>query len=754
MTHPAPQSAQANDVPLSRTQQERALLAALAGGSERLVEQIRFLLELSAQAPARPAAVVLPRRPLTTAEARVTALTNMAEYLSEAQIIGLYEQAQAVEDLETRLLSTVKLALMLPPQYFQAVVRTVGDAAEQITAPDARARVLFQLAPLLTLVHDEPAAPPILLEIVALAQAVNHTESRIRSLLALVPHLPHSMRVRVLHRIVDEIDKLHNDAQRSTALCALSSYLAPEIEARALRSAESLQLPAERARAFTALARHLPLALQPNLRRSALNAIGSIADEEERASALIGFAPHLEYVTNTDQFPRLLEQALGIAISIKRRHLRARVLVALAPHLTLDLQGEALAAVHSLSSERERAMLLAQLAPTLPPNMLVASLAVAHSMEEQDARVHALTVLAHYVPPSARERTLLDALNAANHLTNRYERVNALIALADALPPDLYNRAYEAALEAARLIDNENAKARALSLLAPEMPARLSASALEAARQLSNPEQRLTALASILRVLPERERLAHTDELLAAVAELPFEYKRARALGEIVDLLPAADRLKALASARLLEDPVDRANALTMLVPHLPPDQRRSVIIECWRLIKNIENGYDAATTLSALAPLLPQSAANDLARSAGMIIGSIMDEYDQASAITILAPLLAAQQIQPDTDALPDKHTALEKGLHAALETADPAVRLQLLAQGAQLWVDITDEDQAYRLWQNVLQHLAAHPLPDTLLAVGALIPVIRYLAGNKGVNQITQLLNDFNGFPVADSA
>src|SRR5690606_6406475 len=101
---------------------------------------------------------------------------------------------------------------------------------------------------------------------------------------------------------------------------------------------------------------------------------------------LIAFAPHLEYVTDTEHFPHLLEQALGIAISIKRRHLRARVLVALAPHLTLDLQGEALAAVHSLSSERDRAMLLAQLAPTLPPNMLVASLAVAHSMEEPDAR--------------------------------------------------------------------------------------------------------------------------------------------------------------------------------------------------------------------------------------------------------------------------------------------------------------------------------------------------------------------------------
>lgn len=737
----------------NRSQLERALLAALAGGPGKLIEQVHYVLALSHQVkPSLPSSNEAVQS-LNVAEARSIALTQLAEHLSEVELIELYQELQKIETPEVRLLNMAKLALLLPPQYFQTIVRVVWAQASEISHPDAQARVLFQLTPLLTLVHDEPVAPPILLEVVALAQAVGNIEARIRSLMALIPYLPHSMRVRVLHRVIDEIDRLHNDAQRSAALSGLAVQMLPEIETRTLRSAESIQVPAERARAFTALARHLPLALQPGLRRSALNAIASIAEEEDRASALIAFAPHLEYVTDTEHFPHVLEQALGIAISIKRRHLRARVLVALAPHLTLDLQGEALAAVHGISSERERAMLLAQLAPTLPPNMVVASLAVAHSMEEHDARVHALTVLAHYVPEHARERTMLDALAAASNMPHRLERVNTLMGLIDVLPAHLQTRAAADALEAARQIENESARARALSLIAPNLPQSLHKQALEAARQINEPEQRLTALASVLRTIPAAERSGLDSELMIALKDLPFEYKRARAIGEIADLLSPSQVIAALEMASTLEDAVDQASAFIALLPHLPADRRRSIVVECWQLLKSIDSGYDAASTLSALAPMLPRSAANDIARTAGMIIGSIMDEYDQASAITILAPLLAAQDETAQSGPLPDKYVALEKGLLAALAVKDAAVRTQLLIDAAHLWIDICEDDQCYRLWQNTIQHLAGLPLADTIVALSMLTPVVEHLAGMSVVRQLTQLLSTFATFPVAES-
>lgn len=754
MTELATPSSSASETALSAPQLERALLTALAAGSSRLVEQVRYLLELSGKVePSPPPVSSPPIQTLTPAQARVIALTNVADLLSEVQLAELYKDIENLDDIEIRLVSSAKLALLLPPQYFQNIVRTVWDESERLTTPEARARVLLQLTPLLTLVHDEPTAPPILLEIVALSQAISNIEARIRGLMALVPHLPHSMRVRVLHRIIDEIDRLHNDGQRAIALSNLAAHMMPEVETRALRSAESIQHPAQRARALTGLARVLPLSLQPTLRRTALNAIGTISDEEERAEALVNFAPHLEYVTETQQFPNLLEQALGVAISIKRRHLRARVLVALAPHMSADLQGEALAAVHGLSNERERTMLLAQLAPTLPPNMLVPSLAVAHSMVEQDTRAHALTVLAHHVPDSARERTVLDALAAASNIAHRYERVTALLNLLDVLPPNLQARAFNDALEATRLIDNENARARALSLLAPVLPARLHAEALEIARQIGNPEQRLMALGSAARGMPPDQQHTLGDELLSAIGDLPFEYKQARALGEVADLLDTQHVLAALDMARELEDTVDRTTAYTALIPYLPADKRREITIECWQLIRTIDSGYDAASALSALAPLLPKSAANDLARTAGMIIGSIMDDYDQASAITILAPLLAAQDDDGSAGPLPDKYTALEKAIRAVLEIPNPAVRAPLLAQGAQIWVDVTEEDQCYRLWQTVIQRLSRQPLANTILALSMLAPVVRHLTGNRGLSQVTQLLLKDRALTVAES-
>lgn len=142
---------------------------------------------------------------------------------------------------------------------------------------------MFYLAPLLTAVYDEPTASAALLEIVTLAQSINNPEARIRSLITLAPHLPQGMRLSILRRAVDDIDRLTNDAHRCNSLSTLANYLSPEIAERAISSAEAIQQPAERARAFTALAHYLPNTLRPNLRVDALKAIQTIHDEDERA---------------------------------------------------------------------------------------------------------------------------------------------------------------------------------------------------------------------------------------------------------------------------------------------------------------------------------------------------------------------------------------------------------------------------------------------------------------------------------------
>lgn len=728
---------------------DQALLDALAAGPDHLVEQVSCVLHISEQNQPLPPQERIVRRPLTEDQARIRALTNIAERLSEKQRQILYDKIKDIDDVETRLLAYAHLALLLPPALFKTTIRDIWIQSADLEQPDSLATVMFQLAPLLTVAEDEPAAMPVLREIVSIAQAIGNAESRIRSLLILAPHLPDAMRSSVIHRVIDEIERLHSDTHRATAITTLAEQLLPDIEERALNCAQSIQAPAERARAITALARHLPL--QPELRGEALATIAAIPEEEERANALIAFAPHLEFATDTEQFPILLEQALHIAVGIKRRHVRVRVLVALAPHLTLDLQGEALAAVHNLSNERERTTLLAELAPYLPPDMLVASLAVAHTIQAQDARTDALSALARYVPQHAREQTMMDALNAASSLPHHYERVSALVALIDVLPPELQEQTQRIILETAAIIDNENARARALSILSPGLPPHLSGQALALARELDSPDHRLTALASLVGTLPADERLPVMHEVIETIQALPFEYKRARALVEVAAFIPPALMNDVLVIAHDLEDPVDRITAYTALIPHLSPETERDILGRAWKLIKEVENGYDAASALAALAPLLPPTAADDIAKTASMIVGSIMDEYDQASAIALLAPLFAADSAafagQP-----PTREAALERGIAAVFEINEPALRQNLLSVGVHLWVEITEPEAGYPLWQLTMRCLARLPLSEVILCLSQLMPVVQQIAGAEAIAPVVELL-EHRAVQVAES-
>jgi hypothetical protein len=738
----APHNPSLNSPALARSELERALFGALAKGPGAMPQQISCILNLSKYAPEKQRAYT--ENTLSPAQARLFILAEMADLLSEESLFKLLKSAQSISDVGNRLQIITRAALYLPSHQYPSIVMMVWKDSTQITDPASYTRVMFQLAPLLTRLHDEPAASAALLEIVALAQSIGSQEVRIRSLITLAPHLPQGMRLSILRRAIDEIDRLNNDTHRCNALNTLADHLMPEIAERALNSADAIHQPAERARAFTALARSLPFSLRPNLRVDALKAIQTIQDEDERAEALIAFAPHLEYVTEAKHFSNLLEHALDIVISITRRPLRARTLVALAPHLTLDLQGEALAAVHSLNNERERAMLLGELAPTLPPEMLVASLAVAHGMQEQDARVHALTILAHYAPEHARDQTMLDALAAASNLPHHYERVIALTALIDVLPAHLREQTYTNALETTRLIKNENARARALSLLGPHLPPRLLNRALETGYQLANPEQRFIALVGIAPHLLPDEGEAVFASLLDTVQELTFEYKRARSLIDLVPLLPDNLLQKALEIAQGIEEPFDRVSVFISLVKRLPANLHHPLIAESWHLIKMIDNGYDGASALSALAPLLPPSAATYVAQTAGTIIRSIMDEYDQTSAIGILAPLLAVEGQAPAVpSSLPDRYAPLEKGILAAFHIPQQSLSVQLLAEGTAIWVDINDDERSYRLWQEVAQRLTRLPMADTLLYLGALVPIIRKLGGNEVIANIAQLLD-----------
>lgn len=719
---------------------ENNLKKTLAEGPMAIPRQVNLILGLSQLKGAKPNTTPSPERPLTISQARIAALTALVGVMNDTQDQQLLHKVSQIKDDHVRLPLVVQLALQLDPEDYQAVMRDAWQQTLQMTDMVARSRTLLTLAPLMALKDDEPAAPSILLEVVALAQSIGNTEARIRSLVALAPHLPRMMGVRLMHRALNDIEQISNDTVRANAISPMTTYLPEELEDQAVRCAMSIESPGDRAQTLTALARTFSHQFHPNLRMAALEAIAAIPVEDDRATALMAFVPYLDYVVEEGEFPELLQAALRIAISLTRRHLRARALVALAPHLTPDLQGEALAAVHGLENATERAALLAQLAPLLPMDMLVASMAVAHTMNEQDARVHALTVIARHLPDDMREQTILDALGAASSLRRPYEKATALIALIDILPDKLRRRTLQQILEAASSIDNENSRSRALAMLGPMLSTDLIDAALDTIYAIQEPQLRLNALIGLLPQLNADHRTQVLRHLLQCSLEMTYEYKRARALVTIAPYLTRDLLHEAIDIANTLSEPFDRASAYIAVAQNLPPIERPRIIDEAWSLIKEIDDGYDRASALSAIAAYLPGRMRGELSQAASMAIGSIMDEYDQASAITILAPLLVVEQSVQSSE-LPSAYNAISQAVLSTLDVPQQGMRVELLEEAIGLWESL-DKERSYDLWRKVAWRMSSLPLADVLLCLGTLTPVIQSLGGDDSLKEIAKIL------------
>lgn len=727
--------------PLGRSQLEHTLQRVLDSGADHIREQIRYVLALSQMVPAPMSSKSYTHPPLSVKAARLLTLVDIAPSLSEHQRDALVAEIRSISDVEMRLPLLARLAIHLSASTYRTIVLEIWNTIDSIQDPVIRAETLFEIAPLMTLANDEPAAPSALLKIVSKAQSIKNAEARIRSLTALAPRLPYVMAMRIYRRILDDIRVIPNAALQSKAIVALVFHLPQELHDKALWTADRIENPSERVRALTALIRVVSPETSVHLRKRVLKMMMDIESEEDRADALVAFAPSLEWLRADEPLPEVIEESLAIAITISRKQVRARALVALAPYLTSDLQGEALAIVHSLENERDRALLLAQLAPNLPPELLVASLAVAHTMREQDARVSALTVLAHHVPDNARSQTLLDALAASSNLPHHFERVGALVNLFDILPDHLLDQALTNALETTRLIENENARARALSLLGEHLPEMLLVRAMQVVLEIQNPQQRLNALLGIINNLPESKQREAMFEMLGCAKQMPLEYKRARALVTIASHLTSdmMEEVEELADA--FDDPFDQLSVFIAIVQNIARDSRLPIIRRAWGLIDEIEDGYDRASAISALAPFLPDSAQEDIGKAVLSAISIVEDEYDRASAISILAPILE----DTDNDSLanlPDSYTAVQRGIEIAISIPVQSLRGDLLRQAINLWVGSGDIERSYVLWQSLATRLTRLPLPDTVHCLGALLPLIREIAGEDGVREVAHIL------------
>ena len=552
------------------------------------------------------------------------------------------------------------------------------------------------------------------------------------------------MGVALILAALDTIASTRQSEPQASALIALAPFLLGEVQHRALSVATHIQDAAARARTLTALAEHLPTRLQPRLRTAALEAIASIANENERAAALAAFAPHLERVQEQDEaFPALLERALKLAVGLQRRDARARALVGLQARLPRHLQGEALAVINGITDEHQRAQLLADLAPNLPSDIAaVGALAVAHNIRQRDARFLALKALGRRLDGSAAERIWLDALAVALALPRQLEQVMALAELAPNLPDQLRHRALSNALNTARSITRERARLRALSTLAPllaDQP-QLLADALADAHTLTNPLERISALIAILPYLPEQAAIENTlSEILRALLEIDLEYRQTRALVSLAPHLYGEFLENALNTALRIYDPYDRATTLAALLPREEIQSRRADLLNhALEAAHTITDHYDRVTALTHLRPLADGPTQQALVNPILDAVRRIEDDYDRASGVALLAPLLEEEDTP---NVLPGETQVLREALLAISRLEAPATRARLFADVIPTWLAVQPPRISYALWCEALVHLARRTPAHLLSDLAALLPMIRQLGGRDAVMALTAL-------------
>lgn len=721
-----------------------ALNEALAAGPTAVAQQVRAVIEMSGEHRSHRSSNPRLTRTISVQQARLWTLAQLGPALSTRQIRALLQEANTIENPTVRLPLMVRLAQHLPPHIMRTtVLQNVWETIGAINDSEALADTLFEMAPLLLLVphQSQPVSP--LGQLINMAVSMHSIDARVRAFIALHHHMTDTQRSVQAEQLLRDIEEQRNDSLSAKSLAALVPNLPVSLIPQSLRMSEAINSLPERAHALGAHARIAPEDDRTALLHQVLDVITRIESEDECADALILLGVDLDAISeHTTLDPALLNRLTNITMKLTRRHLRARVMVMLADYLPSDLLGEAIAAINSLDEERERALLLAQIAPALPPDMIVASLAVAHSMREHDNRAQALSGLAMFAPSGASRQTMLDALAAAANLPHQFERVQTLVRMLSSLPAELHAEAIDNALNMTRAINNSAARARAIALLADYLDHNRIHELIDLANKLNDPEYRLHAFTALLPIIKPGGHDRIIDQLMEDAATLTIDYKRARAMMMLAPYLPTDSLHRLAETASEFGDAVDRAGVYIALAQNLPRDARAKYVQRAWSELKNIEHGYDRASVLATLAPLLPEQVHHALDNMIVQTLMAIDDEYDRASALTTLAPLLTDQSAAERVTTLPDIFTALERGMLASLSISDSIKRYEMLQRGVDIWRSMGNPDRSFALWKILLRHMSAMSLPDTLLCLGALMPLVHQFATEKRFMEVAQLL------------
>jgi hypothetical protein len=200
---------------------------------------------------------------------------------------------------------------------------------------------------------------------------------------------------------------------------------------------------------------------------------------------------------------------------------------------------------------------------------------------------------------------------------------------------------------------------------------------------------------------------------LAYARQMPDPQQRAEALSALVPYLPPDLLPAAFAAIQDIEDEFARARALRALAPHLPPD----LLPAAFAAIQDIEDEFARARALRALAPHLPP----DLILAAFAAVQDIEDEFARAAALGVLVPhMLPDLRSQAMRDALAAVRDIEDESVRAAaLDAFIPHLPPDLLPAAFAAVQDIRDTSARIDALYALVPHLPPDLLPAAFVAV-----------------------------------
>jgi hypothetical protein len=503
-------------------------------------------------------------------------------------------------------------------------------------------------------------------------------EIRYAATTAAIATLTANVPIPLVHRLVTaglwDIDRalrhanhLHDPANKAQALSALVPEVPPADQAKVigetLTAARGLIDDGARARILTDLSRHLAGRQQRRVLADALTAAGGILDSGQRAQALRNMTPLL-----TGKLAAMaLEEVRRLALESQR----VGVLYALAPRLPTEAVEQAHADGVGIESPAERAVALGMLAlrlgQTRRDHELMQAWTLASAVSDPAGRAWALWWLAtEPLPEPVREQALDDALTAARGLPDHTARAWALGRIAPYLATDARAEVTAESLALVMQDDDLEIRSEILGQLADELHdnhrENLISDVLQAARDLPTDWAKVSVISNIAPNLSERLMAETLDSITKRVTD---EHARNWIIGELAPLLPAQLVGEALTATRTMSDEYGTAQVLCQIALHLSEPARGQLLAEALAAGRATTDPHLRGWVLAELSPHLPD------AHRDKTLVDALVAARSSEGQSQVFTLLDVARRLQQ-----PLRTEVLTEALKISRETVDPEQR------------------------------------------------------------------------------